>query len=359
MSFELTLSPDKKTPGGKLMTIIFTPPVGTSVSDYRMDVLLPWGPVGTSFTDAGGIGIAQVAIPPAYSEISGAVPLIMMHLTDPMLTQFNFINVTLSSLGGTFDLISSTNPDYFFGDASGNARDLVKLGDGDDHAYGESGHDVVFGGLGDDFIDGGAGNDRLSGDSGNDTMYGGAGNDNMSGGIGNDAMFGGDGNDTMDGGSGRDSMRGGNGADLMKGGAGNDLIRGEAGDDKLSGGDGNDHLAGGEGRDSLSGGAGADQFIFRTIADSDAGNPDFIVDFNAAEGDVVVLTEIDADVTTDGDQAFTYMEDAFTGHAGELIAVVIRDGQTLVQGDVDGDGVADFGFLMEGDHTAEVGAWLL
>jgi hypothetical protein len=58
--------------------------------------------------------------------------------------------------------------------------------------------------------------------------------------------------------------------------------------------------------------------------------------------DVMDLRAIDADKTAAGDQAFTFIGDAaFSHHAGELRATFAGNG-TLVSGDMDGDGRADF-----------------
>ena len=64
-------------------------------------------------------------------------------------------------------------------------------------------------------------------------------------------------------------------------GSGNDdIIIGDAQNNRLNGGGGNDIINGGLGRNSLNGGDGADTFIY-------SGGNDRIVDFNAAEGDVI------------------------------------------------------------------------
>ncbi|HMC92055.1 MAG TPA: RTX toxin, partial [Allosphingosinicella sp.] len=55
---------------------------------------------------------------------------------------------------------------------------------------------------------------------------------------------------------------------------------------------------------------------------------------------------IDADTTTAGDQAFSFIgANAFGNHAGELRAE-FANGVWTVQGDVDGDGNADFTILV-------------
>lgn len=138
---------------------------------------------------------------------------------------------------------------------------------------GTDGNDVLKGGDAGDRIDGGAGNDFLRGYGGDDTLEGGAGNDKLKGGEGDDLLKGGDGND---------KLYGEDGNDTLEGGAGNDVLHGGAGDDVLYGG---------SGADKLRGGAGADTFIFDL---SHSGNMDIIQDFNAQEGDRIVLTGLEA-----------------------------------------------------------------
>ncbi|PZW46118.1 Ca2+-binding RTX toxin-like protein [Pseudomonas sp. URMO17WK12:I2] len=68
-------------------------------------------------------------------------------------------------------------------------RDLsekIRLGGGDDQAWGRAGDDVIHGE---------AGNDYLDGEAGNDTLYGGAGSDQLTGGVGDDLLVGGTGDD--------------------------------------------------------------------------------------------------------------------------------------------------------------------
>lgn len=121
---------------------------------------------------------------------------------------------------------------------------------------------------------------------------------------------------------------GGSGADDLRGGAGNDLINGGAGGDGLRGGDGND------------------TFRYQSIADSLAsGDRDGIFDFTI--GDLIDLRRIDADVHSDGDQAFTFIVGAFSGRAGELRATQLGESTIwTVEADVDGNGVADFALIV-------------
>jgi Ca2+-binding RTX toxin-like protein len=130
---------------------------------------------------------------------------------------------------------------------------------------------------------------------------------------------------------------------------GEDIIDGGSGDDVLYGQDGNDTLIGGAGTDLLHGQRGADLFVFGAVSDSafDAGaGLDRIIDFNGADGDRIDLSAIDADASTAGDQAFSFLgTGAFTNKAGEL-RLDVTSGQVRLLGDIDGDGVADFGLWL-------------
>ncbi len=88
----------------------------------------------------------------------------------------------------------------------------------------------------------------------------------------------------------------------------------------------------------LTGGGGDDRFYFRA-AETAVAIPDRITDF--AAGDRIDLSAIDADLRASGNDAFTYVGDsAFTGIGGEL-RVTLAGAGWLVEGDVDGDRVAD------------------
>ncbi len=178
---------------------------------------------------------------------------------------------------------------------------------------------IVTGSAGADLLEGTGGNDTLAGLDGNDTLLAGAGDDRLDGGAGTDrasidrsaashdiilfmlapALV-----SLLDGtrvtgvehlsftaGSGADGLVGGAGDDSLAGGAGHDALQGGAGADTLAGGDGADTLLGGPGADVLAGGAGADRFILQGSGglDSSLAASDRILDFNAAEGDRLVL----------------------------------------------------------------------
>jgi Ca2+-binding RTX toxin-like protein len=185
----------------------------------------------------------------------------------------------------------------------GKGDDWLSGDEGDDLLKGEAGHDGLSGDDGNDLLLGGGGHDSLGGGAGRDTLKGGAGDDGLNGGLGNDRAIGGsgedwlagaEGRDTLDGGAGDDGMSGDEGHDLLLGRGGSDWMAGDIGNDLLKGGNGHDTLNGGTGRDTLWGGKGddylrgeegADMFLF---AKSPNG-ADTIKDFNAEEGDVIVV----------------------------------------------------------------------
>ena len=143
-------------------------------------------------------------------------------------------------------------------------------------------------------------------------------------------------------------IHGGLGFDTIGGGAGQDVIFGDNGNDVLKGGGGNDILTGGTGRDTLRGGLGDDSFNFNSVNDSAVGaQRDHIVDFAQGE-DVIDVSTIDANAGVGGNQTFDFIGNAaFSNTAGELRAMN-SGGNTIVAGDRDGDGNADFQILVVG-----------
>ena len=265
----------------------------------------------------------------------------------------------------------------------GSGTDTLLGGQGTDEMRGGLGNDTLSGGLGIDFLYGGGDNDTLFGEESDDTLYGDAGADSLDGGDGDDSLFGGTGNDFLDGGAGSDLMRGGDGVDTLSGGFGADNLGGGIGDDSLFGGDGNDlllgdngadlmrggagadrlrggfgadNIGGGTGTDTLTGGGGADVFFFgdESHLNSTFALTDTITDFSQSDGDTISLTGIDANTTAGGNQAFSFVgQSAFSGTAGEL-RYAQAGGQTVVEMDRDGDGVADLYLTLDGlvDLTA-------
>jgi Ca2+-binding RTX toxin-like protein len=158
---------------------------------------------------------------------------------------------------------------------------------------------------------------------------------------------------------GRFTVIGGAAGDTLTGGAGKDRLSGGAGSDTLNGGEGNDVLIGGAGADTLNGGAGKDLYRFEKTGDSSLlGGIDTINDFADTAGERIDLSAIDANSRDDapGDQAFTFIGKGaeFTGIAGQL-RVVETAGDWFVQGDVDGDGTADFAIHVSNGATIDWG----
>ncbi|QNT69179.1 beta strand repeat-containing protein [Defluviicoccus vanus] len=240
-------------------------------------------------------------------------------------------------------------------------------------------------------LTGNAASNRLTGLDGNDTLNGGAGVDTLVGGAGNDVYVAesttdtiieaaGGGIDTVQssvtfslagiaevenltltgtaavngtGSALANTLTGNAAANLLSGLDGNDSLVGGAGSDTLDGGIGNDTLFGGSDADLLTGGAGADSFVFRALTDFPASPArDTITAFDgigATAGDVIDLSAIDANSSVAGDQAFAFIgTSAFVvGQAGGLHAIVSGT-DTLIQGEITGDGIADFEFLVKG-----------
>jgi len=266
-----------------------------------------------------------------------------------------------------------------------------------------------FGGAGNDTLVGNEANNRLYGNAGNDRLYGYGGNDKLSGGKGDDILSGGDGNDTFLAGSdtGNDRYVGGPGLDLvtyagansgvtvnlttgvgdgtaaglgkdtisgvervtgsahgdmLTGDANDNMLSGNGGDDTITGMAGADTLRGGMGLDHLTGGSGADRFVFERVAEfagTTATTCDVITDFKHAEGDLIVLSPIDANSQTTAQDAFTWIGTAAFHHVAGELRYSSSGGNTLVQGDVNGDGQPDFALLLLGSVPLAKGDFIL
>lgn len=135
-------------------------------------------------------------------------------------------------------------------------------------------------------------------------------------------------------------------------GTGNDVanaIVGNKAGNVLSGLGGNDVLTGALGRDVLTGGAGNDRFDFNAIGETSkaAATRDVVTDFSHGH-DKIDLATIDARTTAAGNQAFKFIaQQAFHHKAGELHVVKLA-GHSVVEGDVNGDGHADFQIDLKG-----------
>ncbi len=284
--------------------------------------------------------------------------------------------------------------------AAGNVAN-ARLFEGDlrsliENANGGSGDDFILGNQTSNSLRGNDGGDTLIGSAGADSLFGGLGSDILAGdsysapaagvddaaignGAGNDLLAGGKGNDTLIGGGGIDTATyatadgrvivnlitglcsGADGADTLSGienligSAFSDELTGNAGANELNAGAGKDRLTGSGGADLLIGGGGKDRFIYLATSDSAADALDLISDLQ--NGDVLDISAIDANTTIDGNQAFVFAA-SLTGAAGQY-TVSFGEGQSLLQADTDGDGLADLSILFNGDVTGMTGAWIL
>ncbi len=262
---------------------------------------------------------------------------------------------------------------------NGAANQLFGLG-GNDRLNGGSGKDIVNGGAGNDILDGGLGIDRLIGGAGNDTFVINAVGDVLGDSAGVDlvkstvtrtlgtgfekltllgaAAINGTGNtvaNVMTGNTGNNKLSGLGGNDTLTGGTGRDTLAGGVGKDILLGGLGNDILTGGLNKDTMTGGAGADDFDFNSVAEIGKGaTRDVIKDFTHLSDDIDLST-IDANGGASGNKfAFLAAKGAaFTGVAGQLhwfqqnLAGTAND-KTIIEGDTNGNGVADFQIQLSG-----------
>jgi hypothetical protein len=134
---------------------------------------------------------------------------------------------------------------------------------------------------------------------------------------------------------------------------GNLKLYGGHGGDTFIGGAGDDLLYPAFGADRMTGGEGADTFQFRKVSDALVAAPDRILDFESGV-DKIDLGFIDAEPMAPGNQAFRFVGGAFSGNgtagsgsAGELRFYQDGDSGTwYVEGDITGDGNADFQILV-------------
>jgi Ca2+-binding RTX toxin-like protein len=148
--------------------------------------------------------------------------------------------------------------------------------------------------------------------------------------------------------------------DVLNGNSGSNVLNGGFGDDVINGGAGADWITGGYGKDVLTGGTEGDTFVFNGTVSPAPGvtgfmdtaaslsSADVITDFQQGL-DRIDLRGIDAVFGIAGDQAFTFIGTSqFTGHVGELHEVFLGGNTYAVQGDIDGNGSADFSILVQG-----------
>ncbi len=143
-------------------------------------------------------------------------------------------------------------------------------------------------------------------------------------------------------------------ADYIVGNKHGNLLLGGAGNDVLFGLDGKDVLVGGQGRDIMLGGDGIDVFRFYHSSDTGAtqGSRDVIKHF-AHLVDEVDLKCVDASTKATGNNDFEWIgNSAFHGVAGELRFDYFELSTSVLEGDRNGDGKADF--VIEFSNHAQI-----
>lgn len=248
-------------------------------------------------------------------------------------------------------------------------NDLYTGTDGNDEIHGWSGNDVLSGGAGDDILDGGSGSDTLAGGAGDDVYLVNTRSDlvierpnegidtvvsavtytlpdnveNLRLSYSGDSWGSGNALDN--------TIWGNDGANTLRGFAGNDTLIGGGGNDVLEGGWGSDTLDGGPGNDTLVGGGDADVFRFVSLTSGNL-NMGTVADFSRAQGDKILLVGLDA-FTFIGSAPFTPLDEYGQGDFGQFRTVDSAAGLT-VEGDSNGDGFADWSFLVAGIHALDV-----
>jgi Ca2+-binding RTX toxin-like protein/glycosyltransferase involved in cell wall biosynthesis len=243
---------------------------------------------------------------------------------------------------------------------------------------GSSVNDIIYGLSG----------DRLLGLDGNNVLHGGGGNDSLYGGPGSDTLYGGAGGDTfyvqstttniIEGfnvhantvissvsftaptnvytlqvyGPGLTATANDQGDTLFGDGTYGTTLIGGAGSDYIVGGTGDDLIEGGTGPDLMYGGGGADTFVFKALTDAPVGgNLTTIGDFTQGQ-DKIDLSGIKT-TGSDPGQPLTFIGSApFTGQAGQVNEITSGT-NTILEGDVNGDGIADFQIQLYGNYTLQ------
>jgi Ca2+-binding RTX toxin-like protein len=342
--------------------------VGTFALNFAIDLAsasptdvakITVGKTGELFGAAAGLNTNDVATITNFGTISGSSSILASSAT-------HIINAGLL-LG---DVLTSDGADVFTDFKkvgkhikAGTVVGVIDLGDGADHFTGGAKAETVLDAAGADTYKLGGGNDTyIAVNTGSTT--------------GADIVNGGKGIDTYDASSSvgffinldsvahlvaAHSVIGDTGSDTVTGfeniigGSSDDFMFGSSGANALSGGGGADNLSGLGGRDILTGGANGDIFHFTSLSDSGpkASQRDVIIDFTQGSpgvGDVIDVSAIDAKsgASNPGNDDFTFIGVSnFTGVKGQL-RESFSNGNTIVSGDVNGDGHADFSIALKG-----------
>ncbi len=411
MSVNLTTNVGTQTSGGsgadgfaQIENAIGSAFVDTLVGEAGVNVLNGLGGndvlqgLAGADTLIGGAGVDAAD----YREKTAAVVVTLSGAVNAGVSVGGVIEDTIREIeyvygGGGGDILSGDASNNFLNGFAGN--DVLRGGGGVDLLYGGSGLDTVdyrdkavaisitlngvavvdvtVGGVIEDKIQsleviyGGSAADTLTGDAFTNLFRGGGGADQIDGGGGVDSvdfrekavavtlvLAGGAAATASVGGVAEDVIRN---VEVVYGGSGGDLFVGDGLANQLFGNAGNDTLRGQGGADVLTGGVGADLFVYNSLAESTVatGGRDRIADFVSGTDDIR-LALIDANTTAaaPGDQAFV-LGALQSGVAGRLQVTANGAGQWLVQGDVNGDGAADFAIDVTGLVAPGAGDFVL
>jgi serralysin len=126
--------------------------------------------------------------------------------------------------------------------------------------------------------------------------------------------------------------------------------------ENATGGKGKDTFIANDVANIFKGGTAADTFVFDTKT---AAHGDKILDFSQTEKDRIDVSGMDANSVVSGEQAFTFIGTAaFSDKAGQL-RYQVTSGDTIIQGDINGDGVRDFSIILDASVTLKVGDFIL
>ena len=259
-------------------------------------------------------------------------------------------NLTPENVTGT------DNADVFVG---GTGDDILAGGKGIDYLYGEGGSDTLTGGEGDDVLEGGAGVDSYIGGIGNDAYY----IRNLGANARIEDIFVELANEGIDGintsvNLNLNEARFSNFENGYIIGTAVTNLGGNANNNVLVGNDAANSIYGLGGRDIMRGGGGADTFVY--VYGGETGNAaatrDVIQDFLSGT-DKINLTSLDANGAGLGNGTFVFQAAAgaaFTGVAGQLhyrledTVAGTDDDKTIIEGDLNGDLIADLQIELTG-----------
>lgn len=265
------------------------------------------------------------------------------------------INVEQVQFDDTALLLAPVPPGMILGTAGIDALTGTAM---NDTMYGYGGDDAVTGKGGADHLDGGFGSDVLSGGAGNDTVLYDAADAQSLGGTGRDTLLINSAATVNLAAADQTSADAGltSGFENAHAGAAQDSVTltGSAAANSLTGGSAADLLTGGRGADLLAGGAGADVFVYLSSAESTGTTVDAISDFQSGV-DQIDLSAIDA-IRGGANDAFTFIGDAAFSTAGQLRYSAVSG---LVEGDVNGDGLADFQIALTSTPTLTASDFIL